>query len=75
VIAGYDLNVKNFIVNNNYLGMVRQWQELFYEDNYSQVLISSPDYQKLSESYGIDGYTIGGKEELDAQIEDFITKP
>jgi len=39
------------ILNNGYLGMVRQWQELFYKRRYSQVNITSPDFVKLAESY------------------------
>jgi acetolactate synthase-1/2/3 large subunit len=49
----YDLPVKIAILNNNYLGMVRQWQELFYEKNYSATLLdTSPDFVKLAEAYG-----------------------
>ncbi len=42
------INVKVAILNNGYLGMVRQWQELFYKKRYSQVCITSPDFVKLS---------------------------
>lgn len=51
----YQLNIKIAILKNGYLGMVRQWQQLFYQRNYSQVKISSPDYVKLAESYGATG--------------------
>ncbi|CQR48479.1 Acetolactate synthase large subunit [Paraliobacillus sp. PM-2] len=51
----YNLNIKIAILKNGYLGMVRQWQQLFYQRNYSQVKISSPDYVKLAESYGAMG--------------------
>ncbi len=46
-------NVKVVIVNNNYLGMVRQWQELFYEKRYSAVLMHNPDFVQLAKAYGI----------------------
>lgn len=47
------LNIKIAIFQNGYLGMVRQWQQLFYERKYSEVKISSPDFSMLAESYGI----------------------
>ncbi len=46
-------NVKVVIINNQYLGMVRQWQELFFEKRYSAVLLHNPDFVKLAEAYGI----------------------
>lgn len=55
-IAHYNLPVKVVILNNQYLGMVRQWQELFYGRRYSQCdMIPSPDFVKLAEAYGIKG--------------------
>ncbi len=47
------LNVKICLINNGYLGMVRQWQELFYEHRYSHVEMGNPDYAKLAEAYGV----------------------
>jgi len=44
--------------------MVRQWQELFYSKNYSQVLISSPNYQKLADAYGLDGFLVKSEKDL-----------
>lgn len=53
----YDLPVKILIMNNGYLGMVRQWQEMFYERTYSEVDISvAPDFVKLAEAYGAAGF-------------------
>ncbi len=51
----YQLPVKVAILNNGYLGMVRQWQEMFYERRYSSVQLSSPDYVKFAQSYGATG--------------------
>ena len=51
----YQLPVKVAILNNGYLGMVRQWQELFYERRYSSVQLSSPDYVRFAQSYGATG--------------------
>jgi len=58
------INVKVLILNNGYLGMVRQWQELFYKRRYSQVCITSPDFVKLAESYGAVGIRVTKKEEV-----------
>ena len=53
----YDLPVKVLIMNNGYLGMVRQWQEMFYDRTYSEVDISvAPDFVKLAEAYGAAGF-------------------
>ena len=59
------------IVNNAHLGMVRQWQELFYEERYSQVYLSYdvPDYVKLAEAYGCVGLRAEHPEEVDAVID------
>ena len=63
------INVKVAILNNGYLGMVRQWQELFYKKRYSQVCITSPDFVKLAESYGAVGIRVTKKEEVRPAIE------
>lgn len=52
-IAQEKCAVKIALLNNNFLGMVRQWQELFYKGNYSSVSLKNPDFQKLSEGFGI----------------------
>jgi acetolactate synthase-1/2/3 large subunit len=61
--------VKVAILNNGYLGMVRQWQELFYKRRYSQTPITSPDFVKLAESYGAVGIRVTKKEEVRPAIE------
>ena len=58
------INVKVAILNNGYLGMVRQWQELFYKRRYSYTPISSPDFVKLAQSYGAVGIRVTKKEEV-----------
>jgi acetolactate synthase-1/2/3 large subunit len=63
------INVKVAILNNGYLGMVRQWQELFYKKRYSQVCISAPDFVKLADSYGAVGIKVTKKEEVRPAIE------
>lgn len=66
----YQLNIKIAIFKNGYLGMVRQWQQLFYERNYSQVKITSPDYVMLAESFGLKGFHAGTITEAKAIIEE-----
>jgi acetolactate synthase I/II/III large subunit len=63
------INVKVAILNNGYLGMVRQWQELFYKKRYSQVCITSPDFVKLAESYGAAGIRVSKKEDVRPAVE------
>ncbi len=66
------LAVKVAILNNCYLGMVRQWQELFYDNRYSYVKMSSPDFVKLAESYGAVGIRVTKKEEVRPALEKAI---
>jgi len=58
------INVKVAILNNGYLGMVRQWQELFYKKRYSHTRLYNPDFVKLAESYGAMGILVTKKEEV-----------
>ncbi len=60
----YGFKVINCIINNGYLGMVRQWQEKIYNKHYSQTKISSPDFVKLAESYGALGLRVEKEEEI-----------
>ncbi|MBP1930328.1 biosynthetic-type acetolactate synthase large subunit [Ammoniphilus resinae] len=64
IISGHNIPVKVVILNNKCLGMVRQWQELFYDNRYSQVdLTHSPDFVKLAEAYGVKGLRAETEEE------------
>ena len=63
------INVKVAILNNGYLGMVRQWQELFYKKRYSYTSLYNPDFVKLAESYGAAGIRVTKKEEVRPAIE------
>lgn len=60
----YKFKVINCIINNGYLGMVRQWQEKIYNKHYSQTKISSPDFVKLAQSYGALGIRVEKEEEI-----------
>ena len=69
------LPVINIILNNNYLGMVRQWQTLFYDKRHSETdLTTQPDFVKLSEAFGGIGYRVNTKEEFDAALKDAVEK-
>lgn len=63
-------NVKIAIVNNGYLGMVRQWQELFENKRYSGTPLSGPDFARLAEAYGVRGITVEHATEVAAAIDD-----
>ena len=68
--------VKVVILNNGHLGMVRQWQELFYNRNYSHTnMEAQPDFVKLAEAYGAEGYRISKPEELEDVLRKALTSP
>ena len=64
-----NIQVKIAILNNSYLGMVRQWQELFYGKRYSHTKLENPDFVKIAEAYGAAGIRIEKKEEVRPAIE------
>jgi acetolactate synthase-1/2/3 large subunit len=63
-IMQFDINVKILILNNEFLGMVRQWQQLFHDKRYSFVNITSPDYVTVAKGYNIEGQKIDKREDL-----------
>jgi acetolactate synthase-1/2/3 large subunit len=72
--AIHKLPIKIFVLNNHYLGMVRQWQELFYDNRLSGVdLVGNPDFAKLAESYDIKAITIEYADEADEKIAEALT--
>ena len=69
----YNLPIKIFILNNQYMGMVRQWQELLHEKNYSESYTEAlPDFVKLAEAYGCVGIRAETPDELDEKIQEMI---
>ena len=62
------VNINIAIINNGYLGMVRQWQELFYDSRFAETPISSPDYIKIAEAYGLEGYRVHNRREIENTI-------
>ncbi len=69
------LAIKIAIMNNGYLGMVRQWQELFYEKRYVATPLSSPDFVKVAEAYGIPGLRVKHRGEVVPAIEQAMREP
>jgi len=70
----YKLPIKIFILNNEYMGMVRQWQELLHDKNYSESYTAAlPDFVKLAEAYGCVGIRATKPSELDEKIEEMIS--
>ena len=73
VIKERNLPVKVIIVNNEALGMVRQWQESFYEERYSESLFSeNPDFVKLAESYGVRGVKVDKEADVIQTLQDIF---
>ena len=71
-IAQEKLAVKIVILNNHFLGMVRQWQELFFEKRYSFTEILSPDFVKVADAYGIPGAAVHNRGDLDGAMKKMI---
>lgn len=71
----YDLPVKVMILNNGYLGMVRQWQEKLFEKKYEGTQISSPDFVKVAEAYGAKGLRVQKEEEIESALKEAIEYP
>ena len=73
LLKAYNIPVKVVIINNGFLGMVRQWQELFNQRRYSFVdLEVNPDFEILAKAYGVQGVTLSTIEELRSQLRDLI---
>lgn len=71
-LSAYNLNVKMIILNNHYLGMVRQWQEIFYDRRYAGTPLKNPDFVKIAEGYGIKGMKIKKPSEVKGAVGDIL---
>ena len=67
-----NINVKILILNNRFLGMVRQWQQLFHEKRYSFVNIESPDYVAVAKGYRIEGNSIEDRSKLVSALDTML---
>jgi acetolactate synthase I/II/III large subunit len=75
-IMNHSLPIKIIVMNNGYLGMVRQWQELFYNNRLSQVELSSfPDVEKLAGAYGFKGRTVDSVKEMPNALREAVAEP
>ncbi|MFZ5942617.1 MAG: biosynthetic-type acetolactate synthase large subunit [Bacillota bacterium] len=73
VIKQWQLPIKIFIINNGSLGMVRQWQELFFNENYAEVNLDvSPDWEILAQAYGLRGLTLRGPEDRERTLKTIL---
>ena len=70
----YHLPVKTVILNNGFMGMVRQWQELFYEKRYSLSWLKNPDFAKVAEALGCVGITVKNKADVPAAVEKMLAE-
>ncbi len=71
-IAQSGLAVKMIILNNNFLGMVRQWQQLFFDNRYSFVELQNPDFITIARGFGIDGHTCSERENLSDSLDKML---
>jgi acetolactate synthase-1/2/3 large subunit len=63
------INVNIAVINNGFLGMVRQWQEIFYEERYNSTPMHNPDFCKLAEAYGIPSMRVTSREQMEESVE------
>ena len=71
-IAQYNLPVKMILLNNQYLGMVRQWQELFFDSRYSSTGLTNPNFCMISEGFGVPAKKISDRKDLDQALDDLL---
>ncbi len=74
-VVEYELPIKFAIINNSFLGMVRQWQHLYYQDNLQSVRLFQPDFVKLAEAYGMAGMRVTDKIDVQPAIEKALRHP
>jgi acetolactate synthase-1/2/3 large subunit len=70
-----NIPVKIIILNNNFLGMVRQWQQLFFDRRYSFVEMTNPNFTKLAEAFFIDAQKVESRDDLDAALDKLLSNP
>lgn len=75
VIMQYKIAVKVIILNNNFLGMVRQWQQMFFDNRYSSVDMHNPNFIKLAEAFDIKAQKVEKREDLSSALEAMLDSP
>jgi acetolactate synthase-1/2/3 large subunit len=71
-IAQYNLDIKIIVLNNNFLGMVRQWQQLFFEKRYSFTKMKNPDFVGIAKAYGLAAQKVTSRDQLEGAIQDML---
>lgn len=71
-IMQYGIDIKIIILNNHFLGMVRQWQELFFDERYSETLMANPDFVKIADAYNIKGQKVSARDQIDDAIAEMM---
>ena len=71
-ISQYKIPVKIIVLNNEFLGMVRQWQQMFFEGRYSFTEMCNPDFVKISEAYGIKAKKVIDRQDLKAVLVELL---
>lgn len=71
-IAQYDIGVKVIVLNNNFLGMVRQWQQLFFEKRYSFTEMKNPDFVGIAKAYGLASQKVTSRDQLENAIQEML---
>jgi acetolactate synthase I/II/III large subunit len=74
-VVEYELPIKYAIINNGYLGMVRQWQEMFYKNNLSAVRLYQPDFVRLAEAYGVRALRVTDRTQVQSSIDLALSHP
>ena len=71
-ISQYNLDIKIIILNNNFLGMVRQWQQLFFEKRYSFTEMKNPDFVGIAKAYGLASQKVTSRDQLEGAIQEML---
>ena len=71
-IAQYNLDVKIIVLNNNFLGMVRQWQQLFFEKRYSFTEMKNPDFVGIAKAYGLASQKVTSRDQLEGAVQEML---
>ena len=74
-IAEYNIPVKAVILNNDFLGMIKQWQDLFYEKRYSSAIMKNPNFAMMAESFGIKGIRCDNKADVPKVVDQMLSHP
>lgn len=70
--AEFNIGVKVLLLNNSFQGMVKQWQDLFYEERYSGTVMKNPDFCKLAEAMGVKAIRVTKTEEIPEKMAEFL---